>query len=565
MEIEAKVMYRHATTVVRSTMRNTEPEPTEVTFAMVMPEPALVSNFSILADGEENVALVMDRKEARDAYDDPEEMGGTVGLLEEAIVPRVRNFTITVIVEADQEVTFYLTYEERLERRNGSYNYRVYLETLKEVDSLKVNVDLKESLPLKELCTSLDNKARSCKGVLPETSIDRRGGGSEAQISYEPSNTRYLEESLNILYSVVSPKHEVQIVCGHFIHTFRPDDRNYRTKHVTFVLDTGGSMVLGNRLEQLKIAMVEMLDNNLGENDFFSIIDFNTGVETLQHEGNKVFGASEENKLKAKEFVNSFNASGGTNINDALLAGIDLATESTDLVGNNTLKMIVFLTDGDPTVGERNVDEIIKNVYLRNTEKVSILSLGFGSEANFKLLQRISGLTDSLSKMIYDGSDAASQLEAFFSRTSQPTLSSVKLKYDGNVDQMSLTKHEEGLMFAGEEIVIMGRLGDADGPLDVEVKADSRDGLVTEVTALFEKYPADNRTETECALMKKTYAWLQVKVSSSIVLIIIINAIIFTIIVNIIIVIIIFNIIIVIIFRLARTCQAGDVMGLSMR
>ena len=73
VEIEAKVMYRHATTVVRSTMRNTEPEPSEVTFAMVMPEPALVSNFSILADGEENVALVMDRQMARDAYDDPEE------------------------------------------------------------------------------------------------------------------------------------------------------------------------------------------------------------------------------------------------------------------------------------------------------------------------------------------------------------------------------------------------------------------------------------------------------------------------------------------------------------
>ena len=66
--------------------------------------------------------------------------------------------------------------------------------------------------------------------------------------------------------------------------------------------------------------------------------------------------------------------------------------------------MILFLSDGDPAVGEKNVDQIVKNIQTKNTEKVPILSLGFGSDVDFSLLQKISAMTDSLSKMIYDGS-----------------------------------------------------------------------------------------------------------------------------------------------------------------
>merc|ERR1719295_1299779 len=107
--------------------------------------------------------------------------------------------------------------------------------------------------------------------------------------------------------------------------------------------------------------------------------------------------------------------------------------------------MIVFLTDGDPTNGETNVDRIVKNIHDKNTEKVPILSLGFGTDADFKLLKRISAMTDSLSKMIYDGSEAAFQLENFFYRTSRPTLSNVKLRYMGNVDQTSITEHHNNI------------------------------------------------------------------------------------------------------------------------
>lgn len=40
--------------------------------------------------------------------------------------------------------------------------------------------------------------------------------------------------------------------------------------------------------------------------------------------------------------------------------------------------MIIFLTDGDPTVGETSLDVIIKNVSTLNDKKTAIFSLAFG-------------------------------------------------------------------------------------------------------------------------------------------------------------------------------------------
>ena len=158
--------------------------------------------------------------------------------------------------------------------------------------------------------------------------------------------------------------------------------------------------------------------------------------------------------------------------------GITLSEEAKTVFGENTARFIVFLTDGDPTAGETNVENIMKNLKERNTEKIPILTIGFGTQTNFRLLQRISGLTDSLAKMIYDGSEAGIQLQDFFYKIERPTLRNVKLRFIGNVNQTSLTKHREGQMYLGGEMVTMGQTltEDEDGYIDLEMTADSSDG-----------------------------------------------------------------------------------------
>merc|ERR1711988_1333128 len=70
VEIESEIRYRYARTELRSTMTNRDKWDKEITFNMTLPEPAFISNFTILAGGQEHVATVMDADEARKKYND---------------------------------------------------------------------------------------------------------------------------------------------------------------------------------------------------------------------------------------------------------------------------------------------------------------------------------------------------------------------------------------------------------------------------------------------------------------------------------------------------------------
>ena len=253
---------------------------------------------------------------------------------------------------------------------------------------------------------------------------------------------------------------------------------------------------VADRMEQLRSAMLEILGNMISKDDYFSIFLFNGEVKKswtdkhgeLARKG--IFKGSLTTKVK--KFINGLKTGGLTNINDALLEGIKMAEQSkteAELMDKSLAEMVVFLTDGTATKGERNPEEIVKNVQTRNSQQIPILTLAFGLDADLTLLQGISAQTDSLSRMIFDGLDAKDQLENFFHQVERPTLSRVQFEYLGNVKQDSLSKVTEGQMFSGGEHVTMGELASnsSDLGLDVVVSADSKDGAVATRTTLMEE------------------------------------------------------------------------------
>ena len=208
------------------------------------------------------------------------------------------------------------------------------------------------------------------------------------------------------------------------------------------------------------------------EQDFFSIIVFSSRVQTWSsYELEKldkdsltepvVIQATEHNKKIAINYVNNLNEGGGTNINDAMLMGIELAEMATkeELLPRNTKSMIIFLTDGQPTSGERNGQNIRRNVKDQNTNKIPIFGLAFGRDSDFSLMKEISREADSFAKQIYEGSDAAIQLEDFFSQISNPLISELKFEYVGGVvDNSPLSKANFNSFFKGGEYVVVGKL-----------------------------------------------------------------------------------------------------------
>ena len=153
VEIETMIMYRYAQTVVKSTMKNMFKSPQEVTFNMKLPEVAFISNFTITSEGEEHVAEVLGQDEAIQKYNDAREMNLTTGLVNKDL-PKERNFTISVNVRPQEEIIFHLTYDERLERREGSYRYQIHLDSLPQLDEITAVVNIQESLTITNITIS---------------------------------------------------------------------------------------------------------------------------------------------------------------------------------------------------------------------------------------------------------------------------------------------------------------------------------------------------------------------------------------------------------------------------
>merc|ERR1712001_299070 len=90
----------------------------------------------------------MDQEEAIQTFNDAKELGDTAGIVNKE---QKRNFTISVNLRPQAEIIFHLTYDERLERQEGSYRYQIYLNSLSQLDEMSAKFNIKESLPITSL------------------------------------------------------------------------------------------------------------------------------------------------------------------------------------------------------------------------------------------------------------------------------------------------------------------------------------------------------------------------------------------------------------------------------
>lgn len=173
--------------------------------------------------------------------------------------------------------------------------------------------------------------------------------------------------------------------------------------------------------------------------------------------------ATGDNIQAGKKFVNqSVKAGGSTNINDALLLALnllgDIARQGDSLAADN-FPMVLFLTDGEPTRGVVNGQQIRANVLQANMVKASVFSLGFGFNLNMDLLTALSAENGGAARRIYSDKDAASQLEGFFDEISTPLLVRVRFEYlQDLVDNTQVTATEFSQYNDGSELVVSGKL-----------------------------------------------------------------------------------------------------------
>jgi Ca-activated chloride channel family protein len=217
----------------------------------------------------------------------------------------------------------------------------------------------------------------------------------------------------------------------------------------TFILDTSGSMGDDDKIGAAKKALRYCL-GSLRNVDAFNIIRFSTEVEPFEP---NFIDANEENVKRAKTFVDGLRASGGTNIDGALAAALGQKPRK------DRLHTILFITDGMPTVGITNVDQILTNVEKINQQRLRVFACGVGYDVNTKLLDRVAEKTRSVAQYIRPKEDLEVSVSQLFDKISRPVLTDLRIEW-GELKVRDVYPKELPDLFAGTQLTVFGRYKD---------------------------------------------------------------------------------------------------------
>ncbi|XP_049860380.1 inter-alpha-trypsin inhibitor heavy chain H4-like isoform X2 [Schistocerca gregaria] len=484
LHVVSHVRNRYARTVVTSRVANTANVSREISFDAVLPETAFISGFVIEMDGKAYEAYVKGKEEARQEYRQAVE--GGQGAAHVQLSARDSNVvSVSVNVEAQKKVTFNLTYEELLQRELGAYHLRINLNPGQIVNDLSVEVHINETsditlleVPSLQQSNEISDEEYSTN---PLAHMERPSD-TTAVVRWSPSREEQaalraegVQGQLLVRYDVDHAANNNQILVtddGYFVHFYSPPDLPPLEKYIVFVLDVSGSMT-GNKIDQLIRAMVSIFDE-LSPRDNFTLIVFSSEPKVWwpdtennaymysygwpkrqRNDADAIVSATPENVARAKDFVRSLYALGGTAMYEALDRALRVSRSR--VPRPDASLVMVLLTDGLPDGGS---DAILQDFTAGNVEReVTLFTLAFGEDADFGFLRKLALRNGGFGRRIYEAADAHLQLRNFYRQVASPLLSSVNFTYgDGQVEEESLTRTKFSTLFRGSELVVSGRL-----------------------------------------------------------------------------------------------------------
>jgi Ca-activated chloride channel homolog len=422
----------------------------EGTYIFPLPDGAHIDRFSMDIDGTMHDAELLPADKARALYEEIVRKALDPALLEYAGrgAFKLRVFPI----EPHSRKRVRISYTQLLRDDGGLVEYVYPLNTekfsaapVRDV-SVKVTIDGRERL-----------KSVYCPTHPAEV---RRDGERRAVVGWEARDA-WPDTDFKVILSRTANPLGIDLLAstaaagpGYFMLLASPgittDRSAVQPKDICFVLDTSGSMA-GAKLEQAKKALAFCLAN-LSPEDRFEIVRFSTEAEPQM---GGLVQASPANVGRAGRLVDGLRPIGGTAVGDALDAAIGLRGRGAPDAARPF--MIIFLTDGLPTVGETREEALVDQV--RKTGSAArVFCFGIGTDVNTHLLDRISEQSRGASQYVLPAEDIEVKVSRFFTRVREPVLSNITLSFTNpGIRVTQVLPRELPDLFNGDMLVVFGR------------------------------------------------------------------------------------------------------------
>ncbi len=445
--IDAKVEEGVANVTVDETFRNTTGQVLEGVYRFQLPEDAVIGAFSMWMGGVEKHGRVLEAAQARRTYDAIVRKQKDPGLLEQVgwrefrvnVYPIPKFDTVRVKLEYSHVVRDDLalqTLEIPLPTKCGAIGDLRVRVTVSAAHGLSGLDCPSHPQAVLKVCAEEAEASFSADGATPAgpfvvRAIPRREGFDVALLAARPSDAADGWFIARIVPKLAAPP-------------AIPRD-------VAFVIDRSGSMQ-GRKIEQARAALLAGLDT-LKPGDRFDVISFSSDVTSLGD--GRWLESTAENLARARRAACDIAATGGTNIADALKA----ATRPRGDDGAGRLAAVVFLTDGDPTVGETAPERILA-AWRQQSAGTRLFAFGVGNDVKDFLLTKLAVEGRGDARYVREDENLEVPLGALFERLKTPLLIDPMVEVESAGDAVAILDREPRRLpdlFQGRALLVCGR------------------------------------------------------------------------------------------------------------
>lgn len=464
---------------------------TGATCYMELEPGAQVDDMTVLVDGKEMRADILGVEEAKKVFQDIVKEGGSPALLEyygnQLIQTQVPQIAPGGTVNVRLRYTTVLKSQGGLVRMQMlNTNPKAEMQKLKSA-AVEVKLSSKQAI----------------KNVYSPTHDIKIEEAEDADVVVRWSAEDYLPKTPFVLYYQLADDpigaslltHRELGKTGHFLMMLSPtvgpespqSALEVLPKDIVFCVDTSGSMVEGGKMDQAQEALKYCLEK-LRPGDRFNLVDFSTAARTFRD--GEMVPANQGNIDAALAYVKGLAPRGGTAIEQALDRSLKLLEDD-----NDRLKMILFATDGLPTIGQRDPQEILKGVEKANKQDVRIFVFGEGFNVNTRLLDFLALNHRGEADYVLPEEDISARIGRFFDRIGSPLLTDLEVSF-GDLKVMDVYPTTIADIYRGEQVLIYGQYR-GQGEKKIKLRGKSTNGEVRELefTLTFPEFSEDAKSD----------------------------------------------------------------------
>jgi Ca-activated chloride channel family protein len=423
-------------------------------------------------------AHIMEKDGARAVYETAKQEGKTASLLEQQR-PNVFTMSVSNVMPGDS-VVVRMSYTERLVPVNGVYEF-VYPTVVaprytgagaplpppdersgvqpgsipythkgvKPSYNFGMNISVASAIPFEFI------RSNTHKVLLSFASANK------ASVLLDPRETAGGDRDFVLQYRFAGGKIETGLMLyegkdeNFFMLMMEPPKRvpldSIPPREYIFVMDVSGSMS-GYPIETSK-QLLRNLVAGLRPSDQFNVIQFAGGGALF---ASRSVNANAENTDAAIAFIDSVQASGGTELNSAMRTAMNIPAQT------GYSRSIVIVTDGLISA-EAGVLRSMRE----ELDSANVFAFGIGSSCNRYLIEAMAFCGNGEPTVVLKQSDADSAAAHFRTYISSPVLSDIRIQYEGfdayDVDPVAVPD-----LFASRPLIITGKYhGKAKGKITV--------------------------------------------------------------------------------------------------